>query len=79
MLVPIVLWVLNDQQVPAELLQLLNKHHQTHVLKYKDELKENELTDLLNQIKTIDFDHISQLYIQYKQTCTCTLGSQSND
>ena len=53
-----------NHREPAQLIQLLNKHNQTHLLKYKDQLKPEELEDLLDQINSIDFDHISQLYKQ---------------
>ena len=47
--------------------EILSKYHQEHLLRFYRELTEEQKSDLLNQILSINFDELSTLYEQSKQ------------
>ena len=46
----------------SEIETLLQKYSQEHVLKYWNELSEEEQEHFSAQLKTIDFEYVDQLY-----------------
>ena len=61
------------EQNLEEIKALLKKYNQEHLLNSYDLLDNNKKRELLNQIKTIDFELISHLYDttkQKKQNCS---------
>ena len=45
-----------------DILDMLKKYNQEHLLKFYDELNDEEKNHLLSQIKSIDFDEMKGLY-----------------
>jgi UDP-N-acetylglucosamine/UDP-N-acetylgalactosamine diphosphorylase len=50
--------------VPADLLERLRRYGQDHVLRWWDDLTENERAALLDQLETLDLDQLRALYGQ---------------
>ena len=48
-----------------ELTQKLQKHQQTHLLKFIDELDEQAKQELISQLEAIDFDELDNLIEKY--------------
>jgi len=46
----------------SEIIKILEKYDQTHLLKFFDDLSIDEKEVLINQIKIIDFEYINKLY-----------------
>lgn len=46
-----------------EIIPILEKYEQTHLIEFYDELDENEKEDLVNQIKKTNFGFLNKLYI----------------
>lgn len=46
-----------------EIIPVLEKYDQMHLIKYFNELSSDEQEELINQIKSIDFEHINNIYI----------------
>ena len=45
-----------------EILEDLKKHNQEHLVKYYDELSEEQKENLLSQIERIDFEYMNELF-----------------
>lgn len=48
---------------PHDIMQILKKYNQEHLLDFFDELEDLEKENLISQISSIDFEEIKQLYI----------------
>lgn len=46
-----------------EIIPILEKYEQTHLIRFYDELEEQEKEDLINQIKNTNFEFLNKLYI----------------
>ncbi|MCI0377006.1 MAG: hypothetical protein L0215_05335, partial [Gemmataceae bacterium] len=54
-------------RVPEDLLDLIRRHGQEHVLTWWHELVESDRTCLITQMQGIDFEELKQLYKQREQ------------
>jgi len=53
-----------------EVIKKLKENNQEHLLKYKNELTQDELNSLLNQIKITDFSYLED-FKEFKRSQNC--------
>ena len=70
---------MDSNELPKEIIDKIVKYNQTHLLEILKNCKtEDEKQNLISQIKTIDFDLMSNLYLQSKNSKVETTYTESS-
>ena len=69
---------MDSNELPKEIIDKIVKYNQTHLLEILKNCKTEEKQNLISQIKTIDFDLMSNLYEQSKNSKAETTYTESS-